>query len=175
MKIILVRHGEAEDSSLAGSDRERKLTEKGIEDIHKIGQFIKNTQLKISHIFHSPYQRTKHTADILAEELHLEDHVISSDELSAGCNCCDILPDLSCFSNSDAVIIVGHNPDILHFACHLLGHNYEDNLILSPGSMIAVNVPKEKFSHGKILWVISPDFLPKDCIKSQNDHSSVLA
>jgi phosphohistidine phosphatase len=160
MKIILVRHGEAEDIFLAGSDRERKLTDKGVSDIHKIGAFIRNSHLKVTTIYHSPYERTKNTAHIIASELHLEDHVFSAKELSAGSDCCNILPDLCSWSNSDAIVIVGHNPDIAYFAAKLLGaSSCENHLVFSPGTAIAVNVAKERFSHGQILWVVSPDFL----------------
>jgi phosphohistidine phosphatase len=160
MKIILVRHGEAEDIFLARSDRERKLTEKGVADIHKIGAFIRNSHLKVTSIYHSPYERTKNTANIIASELQLEDHVYSADELSAGSDCCNLLPDLYSCSNSDAIVVVAHNPDIVFFAAKLLGaESCENHLVFSPGTTIAVNVPKERFSHGQILWVISPDFL----------------
>lgn len=159
MKIILVRHGEAEDILLAGSDRGRKLTEKGIADIHKIGAFIRESHLKVTSIYHSPYERTRNTAEILAGELNLEDHVYSAEELSAGSDCCDLLPDLHACSNSDAIIVVGHNPDIAYFAAKLIGSSCENHLIFSPGTSIAVNVAKERFSQGQILWVISPDFL----------------
>lgn len=159
MKIILVRHGEAEDVRPSGSDRSRKLTEKGRDDIHKIGSFIRNSHLKVSEIFHSPYERTRITAEILASELDLVGHVMSAEELSAGCDCCGILPNLGSYSNSDAIVIVGHNPDITFFAAKLLGSSCETNLVFSPGTTIAVNVPKERFSKGQILWVVSPDFL----------------
>lgn len=160
MKIILVRHGEAEDISRTGSDKTRKLTEKGIDDIHKVGAFIRHSRIKISQIFHSPYERTHLTAKILASELDMDDHIIAADELSAGCDCFNIIPNLCDYSNSDAVIIVGHNPDITYFAAKLLGSTiFEECLNFSPGTTIAVNVPKEKFTKGQILWVVSPDFL----------------
>lgn len=164
MKIILVRHGEAEEAYISGSDRGRRLTEKGVEDIHKIGNFILHSHLKVVHIYHSPYERTRLTAEILASHLELEEHIHASEDLSAGCDCCRILPDLSPYTNSDAIIIVAHNPDITHFAARLLGSTCESNLLFSPGTTLAVNVPKEKFSQGQILWMVSPDFLSAESV-----------
>jgi phosphohistidine phosphatase len=167
MKIILVRHGEAEDAYQAGSDRARKLTPKGVDDIHKIGNFLRESHIKISHIYHSPYQRTEQTAKILAAELHLEDKIIAASELSAGGDCCDLLPNFCTYTNSDAVVVVGHNPDITYFAAKLLGDpSLTHVLCFSPGTSIAVNVPKEKFSKGQILWAISPDFLANTPVPS---------
>lgn len=58
MKIIIARHGEAETTSLDGTDRSRPLTAKGEADVRKMGNFFK-TGFKITKIYHSPYERTK--------------------------------------------------------------------------------------------------------------------
>lgn len=161
MKIILVRHGEAEDASLETTDQKRALTAKGIDDIHKIGAFVRNSHIKIKEIYHSPYQRTKHTAHILAEELNMSpESIFSAESLSAGSDCSNVLPKLNYCTNSDAIIVVAHNPDITIFAAKLLGDShFTENLHFSPGTTIALNVAKEKFCKGQILWAISPDFL----------------
>lgn len=41
MKIIIARHGEAETTSLDGTDRSRPLTAKGEADVRKMGNFLK--------------------------------------------------------------------------------------------------------------------------------------
>lgn len=161
MKIILVRHGEAEDASPETTDRQRALTAKGIDDVHKIGAFVRNSHIKIKEIYHSPYNRTKHTAQILAEELNMTtESIFSADSLSAGSDCSNLLPKFSYCTNSDAIIVVAHNPDITMFAAKLLGDShFSENIHFSPGTTIALNVAKEKFCKGQILWAISPDFL----------------
>lgn len=162
MKIILVRHGEAEDIAIDKSDFQRNLTTKGIDDVHKIGNFIYNSHIVVKEIYHSPYLRTTHTARIIADELHLDhEFIMSSDRLSAGSDCSDLLPCLNSCTNSDAILIVAHNPDISYFAAKLLGdRHFAESILFSPGTTVALNVAKEKFCKGQILWAISPDFLP---------------
>lgn len=160
MKIILVRHGEAENASGTISDSQRDLTDKGVSDIHKIGKFIKNSSLAVKQVYYSPYTRTKHTAEILSEELKYSCEMVPSDDLLAGKGCTDIISCLVNFTNSDTVLLVGHNPDITFFAAKLLGNSSAAaNLIFQPGSTIAINVAREKFAHGQIIWAISPDNL----------------
>ncbi|MBL0953891.1 MULTISPECIES: phosphohistidine phosphatase SixA [Leptospira] len=160
MKIILVRHGEAENSTPTISDSQRELTDKGRSDIHKIGKFIKNSSLSVKQVYYSPYTRTKHTAEILSEELKYNGEMVASDDLAAGRGCTDIISCLVNFSNSDTVLLVGHNPDITYFAAKLLGNSsVAENLVFQPGSTIAINVAREKFNHGQIIWAISPDNL----------------
>ncbi|MBM9548065.1 phosphohistidine phosphatase SixA [Leptospira sp. 201903074] len=160
MKIILVRHGEAENATPTISDTQRELTDKGVSDIHKIGRFIKNSALAVKQVYYSPYLRTKHTAEILSEELKYGGEMLASDDLAAGKGCSDIISCLVNFSNSDTVLLVGHNPDITYFAARLLGNaTVAENLIFQPGSTIAINVAREKFAHGQIIWAISPDNL----------------
>lgn len=160
MKVILVRHGEAEDPALAKSDQSRTLTEKGVRDIHKIGRFIHNSPLKVSQVFYSPYTRTRLTAEILSEEIEFSGQPISQLELAAGAKCSDFLCCLESLKNSDTVLLVGHNPDITIFAAQLLGNSSAaENLIFLPGSTIAINVARERFANGQIIWALSPDML----------------
>lgn len=160
MKLILTRHGESEDKKAGMNDEDRHLTDKGNSDIKKIAKFIKSSSWNITHIFHSPYIRTHETAKILADDLGFSKELESSDALACGEGCLKILPLLSKLNNSEAIVLVSHNPDITHFAAHLLGNpNLTQNLIFSPGTSIAINVAKEKFEGGQILWSVSPDYL----------------
>ncbi|GBF51453.1 phosphohistidine phosphatase [Leptospira ryugenii] len=160
MKVILVRHGEAEDPASVKSDQARTLTDKGVEDVHKIGRFIRNTPLKVSKLFYSPYLRTRLTAEIISEEISFEGEPVAYDPIASGAKCSDFLSCLSSLSNSDTVLLVGHNPDITFFAAELLGNSRTaENLVFFPGSTIAINVAREKFAHGQIIWALSPDML----------------
>jgi broad specificity phosphatase PhoE len=62
MKLILVRHGEAENnvSVVAGGQLEYKLTENGIEQAKKLAERLKDEKIAI--VFSSPLSRAKDTA-----------------------------------------------------------------------------------------------------------------
>ncbi|MEM7183469.1 MAG: phosphohistidine phosphatase SixA [Spirochaetota bacterium] len=161
MKLIIARHGEAESFSSSGYDKDRSLTSKGESDIAKIGQFIANSPLTINRIFHSPYLRTRQTAEIICKQQENQElFAESSPLLTPSCDYVNFLPQLSGSSNSACVLIVGHNPDVSFFAARLIkDSSLQTALIFQPGTTIAINVAKEKFSQGQLIWCISPDFL----------------
>ncbi len=66
--LAIVRHGHAEAE--ARSDRERRLTEKGLTAARQAGGYLAASaigQLPALTIFHSPFVRTTQTARLLAE------------------------------------------------------------------------------------------------------------
>lgn len=160
MKLILARHGEAEDFSPTGRDVDRRLTKQGQEDILKMARFIRFSSLKVSHIYHSPYVRTRETAEIFAKELGISDLPESCEELAPGNLCEDMLYRVRNFSNSEAILIVSHNPGVAHFAAHLIQDDaLTPRLPFLPGTTLAINVARENFQKGQIIWMISPNDL----------------
>jgi len=67
--IYLIRHGKA---SLEGSDRERGLTEEGMEHANQIAEILKNIEPKIKIICSSPLKRAILTMEPLAKYLDIE-------------------------------------------------------------------------------------------------------
>ncbi|AVQ10573.1 MULTISPECIES: phosphohistidine phosphatase SixA [Leptospira] len=159
MKIIIARHGEAETTSPDGTDRSRPLTSKGEADVRKMANFFK-IGFKITKIYHSPFERTTNTAKIYTDILHPEQETESLDYLKAGQDMSQVCPIIREFSNSDTILLVGHSPDVSVFAEKLLGiSGIGKSFLFSPGSALAINVPREKFHDGQIIWFVCPDFL----------------
>ncbi|TGK07472.1 phosphohistidine phosphatase SixA [Leptospira semungkisensis] len=159
MKIIIARHGEADPISADGQDSSRVLTPKGQSDIEKMGRFFQ-TGFKIKKIYHSPYLRTKASAEIFSRILQPEQETESMEYLLPGEDYLRVCPLLKDYSNSDAILIVGHSPDVSIFAENLLGiSGVGKSFLFTPGSALAVNIPREKFKGGQIIWFVSPDFL----------------
>ncbi|HNH11030.1 MAG TPA: phosphohistidine phosphatase SixA, partial [Leptospiraceae bacterium] len=159
MKVVLVRHGEAEVSSESGKDIDRSLTDYGKNDIHRLGMFMNRLFLKYNFIFHSPYLRTEQTAQILFEDLQKKQpmEIFPADELAPDNDYERIYPKLKNFTNSDSVIIVGHNPNICYLGSRLISGNdvLAPNLNFLPGTALALNVSKEYLTSAQILWMVS--------------------
>ncbi|PJZ66563.1 phosphohistidine phosphatase SixA [Leptospira wolffii] len=159
MKIIIARHGEAIPNSPDGQDSSRILSPKGEADVEKMARFFQ-TGFKIKKIYHSPYLRTKATAEIYSRILKPELETESIEYLLPGEDYLRICPLLKDNSNSDAILIVGHSPDVSIFSENLLGiSGVGKSFLFTPGSALAVNIPREKFQGGQIIWFVSPDFL----------------
>jgi probable phosphoglycerate mutase len=70
--MIFLRHGQAQNNIarvLAGRAPGVSLTDKGIKQANDIGKFLKS--LNISHIYTSPIERAKNTAEIVGGHLNL--------------------------------------------------------------------------------------------------------
>jgi len=66
MFLYLIQHGEAKSEK---EDPERGLTDRGIEDVKRVAQFLSAINLSISRIFHSGKKRALQTAELYAEYL----------------------------------------------------------------------------------------------------------
>lgn len=67
MKVVIVRHGQAE--SHAPSDAERNLSSYGREQSWRLGQLLKLQNFNPELLWVSPYTRTQQTADELQQSL----------------------------------------------------------------------------------------------------------
>jgi phosphohistidine phosphatase len=157
MKIIISRHGDAELFSPTGQDMDRPLSDLGKGEIRKMAGFIKKGSLHVQHIYHSPYLRTKQTAEIYADELGLKEVIETCDELAPGNECMDLLQKLRHYSNSDTFLLVSHNPGVSHFAARLIQDDaLAASLLFATGTALALNIARERFSKAQIIWMLSP-------------------
>src|SRR5690349_11276037 len=80
--IYFVRHGESQanaDGIMAGREWETPLTETGMKQARKAGQFLKGKGIQM--IMVSPMERTRRTASIIAEEIGLEPSKLIENDL----------------------------------------------------------------------------------------------
>ncbi|MDX1957171.1 MAG: phosphohistidine phosphatase SixA [Leptospiraceae bacterium] len=158
MKLIIARHGEAENRSQTGLDKDRSLTNKGKADIIKMANFLRNTNIKITKIFHSSYLRTTETASIYADRFDNNIELNPEFALTPEGNFTEIIPVLQKFNNSDGILLVSHNPGVAYFASRLIhAETLAPSLPFSPGTALALNIPKERFTKGQLVWMLSPD------------------
>lgn len=89
MKLLLARHGQSEwQVKTADGDRDPLLTPLGESQAHRLGEYLAAADDPIAAIIASPYQRARHTAEIVASYLALsvmvEPDFREFDEWSAG-------------------------------------------------------------------------------------------
>jgi phosphohistidine phosphatase len=70
VKLYLVQHGEAVSEQ---ENPERPLTDSGRRDVTKIARFLKQEDVEIDRLWHSPKRRAVETAEILAEALQIRE------------------------------------------------------------------------------------------------------
>lgn len=159
MKLILTRHGEAENGTV---DHLRNLTETGIKDIRNQGNLLIHTGWKFSHILTSPVTRANQTAMLFQETLSSRFPNLEVEEeanLAPGVNLDSFDDVISRFSVHDVVLMAFHMPDVARIASYITGMS-ETHFYFTPGAMLALNLPLPVYqSRGMLIWMYQPEYL----------------
>lgn len=129
MKLFLLRHAEAENSS---PDELRPLTAFGRQSVADLASFIEDRiRLDIGAIWHSPLLRAKETAVLFRETAGLNAPLLETSGLGPWDEPPKIIKRIE--AQEKKLLLVGHNPHFEALTATLLG--------LDPGRT-PVNVPK---------------------------------
>jgi len=160
MRIILIRHGIAEERGRAGQDDAlRSLTKEGRQKMRKGAEGLRQLVPALNLIATSPLTRAVQTADILGEAYKgvrtVEISALSPRKPPAA------LVDWLNANPADATIaLVGHEPHLGTFLCWLLTGLQESFVVLKKGgaAMIETAGPATA-GRGKLLWLLKPSQL----------------
>jgi len=152
MQLYLVRHGEAYSQE---ENPERPLNDYGKQEVAKIGQFLKKTDIPIDYIYHSDKRRAKETAQILSQHLSMVHNV---DHLS----CLDPEENIEKLTNTiaylkDNTLLVGHLPNLELLCSFLLTQTYQKPIILLHTAAVACL--KFEDPNWILKWLINPSLL----------------
>ncbi|PKR81009.1 hypothetical protein CW751_07535 [Brumimicrobium salinarum] len=140
MKLYLLRHGEAYDSSSTGKDFDRELTDHGVEQVNQIKKRLENEASEAEFcVFCSSASRTKQTYEIIApslsissisflKEMYLADHTYMLNFL---------------WNNEhqdDTVLLIGHNNGLSDLASYLL----DQKIVLPTSGLLIIDFPELK-------------------------------
>ncbi len=153
MRIYLVQHGQAKPED---TDPQRHLTEKGISDVKKMSQFLKNNGLHIDVIWHSGKARAAQTAEILAEGIVSDGGVIKHDGLSPNDDIRAIRNELLQMDKN--IMIVGHLPFLNKLASSLItGKEAIEIIAFQKGGAVCLELSEDK--KWQVCWMVIPELL----------------
>ena len=160
MRVYLLRHAiAAERGSAAYADDDRPLTEEGKDKMGKAAKGMANLISDIDVILTSPLTRAHDTARIAGRALRAESKVQVCKELSSGSSVKNLMTYLSKFRSLNAIMLVGHEPDLGFIASHLLGSD-GSFVEFKKGSLCCIEVsslpPRSK---GVLIWHLQPKHL----------------
>jgi phosphohistidine phosphatase len=151
VKLYLVRHAEAIERSGTTPDASRYLTTKGRLVFRKIARRVRKAGIAPAVIFTSPLLRAVQTAEILAERLKHEGHVVVARELSPGFDLQALRALLSGAGNPMEAALVGHEPDLGDLAATLLA--LPGGFPLRKGAVLALDADgSARKGTAKFLW-----------------------
>ena len=146
MKIFILRHGMTAN---ADADENRVLSEKGVQEVEAVVR-LRQADLKgVVQYFSSPMIRVKRTLEIAAEILDFDGPIIESPFLKTGSRLNEIVNFVGelDFAGGD-VLVSSHQSCTSILVLWLTG----EDVLISNGSLLAIDVSKPERGTGKILW-----------------------
>jgi phosphohistidine phosphatase len=151
MVAYFLRHADAEPRT--GSDNERKLTPKGVEQAEKAGKFLVRCGLLPQIIFTSPVVRARQTAKIVAEKLG-DAEFSEVDWLACGMAAETCLMELKACEEKASVLLVGHEPDFSQTIAVMLGVSDAAAIKLRKASLTGVELQDFQAGQGQLHFLV---------------------
>ena len=154
-----MRHGIAEDMPPSGKDRDRALTDEGIEKTRLTGKALKNLDVEIRMMLTSPYKRAIQTAEIIAEELGCK-QLKELPELRAGGSSTTLVQALQhLHGHAPSVMLVGHEPDLSRLISLLLSGGEEIAVTMKKGGICKLHCLRIAPGEARLEWMLAPKHL----------------
>ena len=151
MKLIILRHGKAEDSHEDG-DYARQLTKKGHAQAARQARRLAGLELLPGIILSSPLVRSRETAETFAQAVDIPGPMVV-DWLACGMRPGTAIAELAAYKEFGCVCVVGHEPDLSSLVSWLMGST-SYSVVMKKGSIavLEVNPP----SSNAILQILMP-------------------
>jgi phosphohistidine phosphatase len=105
-----MRHAKSSWKEPDVTDHERPLKKRGKDDAHRMGKLLRSKKIVPEMIISSTAQRSRETAELLAESMKFKEAIIYSDALYMA-EPSDILAEIAHHATKQkTVMVIGHNP-----------------------------------------------------------------
>jgi phosphohistidine phosphatase len=155
VRLYLLRHGLADwpDWDPARDD-ERPLTREGIAKLRAEARAFERLDLRLDAILSSPLARARESAAIVAERLGLEPMLEPA--LAPGFDAKKLRPLLQRHAKADALLLVGHEPDLSATIAELAGGA---RVALKKGGLARLDLESLQPPAGTLAWLVPAKLL----------------
>lgn len=165
MDLYLVRHASAVPAGeTVPDDASRELTPKGRRRMRRNARSLRRMKVCIEEIWSSPLVRARQTAELLAEELGIDDQLHIEETLSPGSDFQGLLGRLRESQHLSGIALVGHQPDLGRLLTWLLTGQSADGIDFKKGGIAHAQV--EDFgppANCRLEWLLTPGMLRQIC------------
>ncbi len=162
MQLYMIRHGIAADPAAYAHDADRPLTPEGDRKTAKVAKQLHKMQIHFDLILTSPLLRAQQTAKIL-QEAGLSTKIEASHHLAPAGEIKDWLHWRESWKEQGgkSLAIVGHQPNLGHWAEILLWGKTADALVVKKAGIIGLTLPDlgSPIARSQLFWFTSPKLL----------------
>ena len=158
MILYFLRHASAGQHLLdPKKDEKRALDKEGIEQCGYVGRALAALNVQVDTVVSSPLKRCMQTASLVGNELGYEGKLQIDPGLRPGAGLADFRKLLDKYSKQEAVMVVGHNPNLSQFLGAVISESgCEASLDLKKGAVAKVEMRR---TAGTLQWCLTPKVL----------------
>ncbi len=156
MLLYFLRHASAGQHKLDPvKDEKRPLDDEGIAQCALVGRALARLQVTPDVIISSPLKRATQTASLVASGLAYQNKVVIDPALRPEATFSQFRELLTRYENHDAIMVVGHNPNLSEFLGRVIGGN-RAAVELKKGAVARVEM---NHTRGVLNWCLTPKLL----------------
>lgn len=162
MRLFLIRHAEAEDRSLTGRDRDRRLTDKGKKTMRSVAEALRTELESIDLAIASTLVRARETAEIVLEEagkkIPLEFSSALTPDADIEQDTFPMLAEIFSREGVDTVAVIGHEPHLGYLASRILTGAGRVMIDMKKSSVCAIELDHVRANdvRGYLRWHVVP-------------------
>lgn len=154
MLVYFLRHASAGVSKRDPvKDEKRPLDRDGVEQCGYVGRALAVLETHVDVIISSPLKRATQTAARIANELAYEGKIDLDPALRPGASFAQFRDLLTRYGNQEAIMVVGHNPNLSEFLGRLIGGGSRAGIDLKKAGVARVEVNHHR---GVLNWCLTP-------------------
>jgi phosphohistidine phosphatase len=152
MRVYLVQHGESKSEE---EDPQRRLTDKGISEVHNVADFLRPLKLTVDAIWHSEKTRAQQTGELLAGAVRARDRLIQREGLGPK----EVAATKEALEQTSGdLMIVGHLPFLGKLVALLVTGSEKNEIVeFRFGGVVCVERRDDK--KWKVAWMVTPSLL----------------
>jgi phosphohistidine phosphatase len=158
MIIYFLRHASAGDPLInPNKDEKRALDKDGIEQCGYVGRALAAIDVQVEVIVSSPLKRATQTASLVGNEMGYEGKLLIEAALRPAATFSDFRRLLEKYSRQEAIMVVGHNPNLSQFLGSIVSDSgCEASIDLKKGAVARVEMRR---TSGTLNWCLTPKVL----------------
>ena len=155
MEIYLLRHGDAEETTLEVQDQDRRLTPRGAEQVRDVLTRARLAGLAPSLIVCSPLRRAVETAQIAADILRYGGPIVEAPALAPNSTPERVWDEIQAHRDAGRLLLAGHEP--LYSSVYAFLLNAPSlRVAVRKGSLGRIDIDTFSRPHGVLRWLIPP-------------------
>ena len=156
MTIYFLRHASAGQPKKGNpeKDAKRALDPDGIEQYRYIGSALAALDITVEALLSSPLKRATQTASLVGNEIGYDGKMQLEAALRPGAGFEDFRALLAKYAKCEAIMVVGHNPNLSEFLSLLISEGQSDSAVdLKKGAVARVEM---RGKSGTLEWLLTP-------------------